>query len=157
MLSSTRTSLPVSLRAMLIEFPDDPTSFYLDRQFMIGDSLLVAPVFTASGEVEFYLPKGRWTNFWSEEKVDGPCWRKETHGFLTLPMYVREGTLLVLGKKGENRVVYDWTEHVEVRAYPPAGVEWELSTTLFDAEGVEVGDITLSSKDTAIRPEVRIC
>ena len=140
---STISGLPVSLRAMFIEFPDDPTSYYLDRQFMFGDSILIAPVFAESGEVEFYLPKGRWTNFLTGEKVDGPCWRKETHGFLSIPRYVREGSWLVLGQKGEKRCVYDWTDGVEVRAYPPAGDKWDLSTKLYDEQGVELGLVTI--------------
>lgn len=136
---STTSGLPVSLRAMFIEFPEDPTSYYLDRQFMFGDSILIAPVFSEDGTVDFYLPKGRWTNFITGEKVDGPCWRKETHSFLSIPMYVREGSLLVLGKEGEKRCVYDWTDEVEVRAYPPAGDSFHLSTVLFDEQGEELG------------------
>ena len=38
------------MRAMLLEFPDDPTCAYLDRQYMLGGSLLVAPVFGADEE-----------------------------------------------------------------------------------------------------------
>ena len=51
------------MRAMLLEFPDDPACDYLDRQYMLGDALLVAPMFSADGVVEYYLPAGRWTHF----------------------------------------------------------------------------------------------
>ena len=51
------------MRAMLLEFPDDPACDYLDRQYMLGDALLVAPIFTPDGMVDYYLPAGRWTNF----------------------------------------------------------------------------------------------
>ena len=50
------------LRAMMLEFPDDPTCDYLDLQYMLGDSLLVAPIFSHDGSVRFYVPEGRWTN-----------------------------------------------------------------------------------------------
>lgn len=60
---SIANGLPLSLRAMCLEFPDDPTVWTLDRQFMVGDSLLVAPIFEESGEVQFYLPEGKWTDF----------------------------------------------------------------------------------------------
>ncbi len=50
------------LRAMLLEFPDDPACDTLDRQYMLGDDLLVAPVFSADGVVDYYVPAGRWTN-----------------------------------------------------------------------------------------------
>src|SRR5574344_348159 len=54
---ASRTGLPV-MRAMLLEFPDDPGCRTLDRQYMLGDSLLVAPVFSPDGLVEYYLPEG---------------------------------------------------------------------------------------------------
>ena len=82
---------------MLLEFPADPTSYYLDRQYMLGSSLLVAPVFDASGDVMVYLPKGRWTHLLSGETVEGGQWRKEHHGFLSLPLYIRPNTILPLG------------------------------------------------------------
>lgn len=47
------------MRSMFVEFPDDPTCRTLDRQYMFGPDLLVAPVFTYSGDVEYYLPAAR--------------------------------------------------------------------------------------------------
>jgi len=89
------TGVPM-LRAMLLEFPEDPTSAYLDRQYMLGPSLLVAPVFKPSGEVTYYLPKGRWTHLLTGETAEGPGWRTETHGPFSLPLYLREGYNLAL-------------------------------------------------------------
>lgn len=59
------------MRAMILEFPEDPVCDSLDRQYMLGDSLLVAPVFQEDGIVEYYLPKGKWTYFLSNEVVEG--------------------------------------------------------------------------------------
>lgn len=114
---SIAAGLPLSLRAMCLEFPDDPTAWFLDRQFMLGESLLVAPVFAESGEVQFYLPKGRWTDFFTGEVKEGPGWVEERHGFETLPLYVREGTVLSLGVEGETRTVYDFVREVELKTY----------------------------------------
>ena len=63
---ATTAGLPV-MRAMLLEFPDDPACATLDRQYMLGSSLLVAPVFTPEGDVEFYLPEGKWTHLLTGE------------------------------------------------------------------------------------------
>ncbi|TVY37121.1 Alpha-xylosidase [Lachnellula subtilissima] len=133
---SVKLGIPLSLRAMCLEFPDDPTSWYLDRQFMFGDSLLVAPIFEESGNVEFYLPKGRWTSFFSGETKEGPAWFKETHKFDTLPFYVRENSILVLGKPGETKTVYDYSSDVEVRLYHTTP---GTKTTLVDSAGDETG------------------
>jgi alpha-D-xyloside xylohydrolase len=59
------------MRAMLLEFPADPTCGFLDRQYMLGPSLLVAPVFSSDGTVSYYLPPGRWTSLLSGAVVDG--------------------------------------------------------------------------------------
>ena len=134
---------PVSVRAMALEFPDDRTAWNCDQQFMLGSKILVAPVFDESGEVEFYLPEGKWTSFWDEKKiVEGPRWVKETHGFDTLPFYVREGTILVLGKEGEKRTVWDWTKDVEIKMYQPNG---DSRFNLVDSTGKELGTLTATN------------
>jgi alpha-D-xyloside xylohydrolase len=78
------------MRPMLLEFPEDRTAWFVDGQYMLGPDLLVAPVFSASGEVEFYLPAGNWTNYFTGEHVTGGGWRSEKHDFMSLPLYVRE-------------------------------------------------------------------
>ena len=78
----------------LLEFPDDPAAGHLDRQYMLGPDLLVAPVFTASGDVEYYLPRGRWTNWFTREETEGGGWRRETHAFDSVPLWIREGAVI---------------------------------------------------------------
>jgi alpha-D-xyloside xylohydrolase len=141
--------LPLSLRAVCVEFPHDPTAWYLDRQFMVGSSLLVAPIFEESGEVEFYLPKGKWTSFFSNEVREGPGWFKERHGFNSLPLYVRENTVLVLGSTSAVGAVYDYAADAEVCLYQ---VSEGAKAVLVDTEGKEVGTLEVGAdgklKDT---------
>ncbi len=134
--------LPLSLRAAALEFPDDPTSWYLDRQFMVGDRLLVAPIFEESGEAEFYLPRGRWTSFFTNEVRDGPGWFRERHGFGTLPLYVRENTVLVLGRPGVRGAVYDYAEDVEVALYQ---VREGATADLVGSDGKIAGSLTVGA------------
>lgn len=103
------------MRAMLIEFPDDPTADFLDRQYMLGDSLLVAPVFSAEGEVTYYLPAGRWTNFLTGEVIEGPGWQRETHGFMSLPLLARPNSVIAVGNQAD-RPDYDYADGVTLHA-----------------------------------------
>jgi alpha-D-xyloside xylohydrolase len=91
-----QTGLPV-MRAMLLAFPDDPGCDTLDRQYMLGDSLLVAPVFTPDGWVDYYLPAGTWTHFLSGAVVQGGRWVREQHDFLSLPLMARPNSIIPVG------------------------------------------------------------
>jgi len=87
------SGLPV-MRPMPLAYPDDPAAAYLDRQYLLGDDLLVAPVFDATGDVDVYLPAGTWTPLLGGTPVTGPVWRRERHGFDSLPLYARAGAVL---------------------------------------------------------------
>jgi len=87
-----REGIPM-MRPMMMEFPEDPSCLYLDRQYMLGESLLVAPIFSSDGIADFYLPEGKWTSLITGESVSGGGWRSEKHGYTSLPLYVRESTL----------------------------------------------------------------
>ena len=104
------------MRAMVLEFPDDPACETLDRQYMLGPSLLVAPVFSEDGQVSVYLPQGRWTHLLSGEVVDGGRWRKETHSFQSLPLYARPNSLIAWGCR-DDRPDYDFADGADFVAY----------------------------------------
>jgi len=104
------------MRAMLLEFPHDPTCETLDRQYMLGDSLLVAPVMSQNGKVSYYLPAGRWTNFFSGEVIEGGGWQQETHGFMSLPLMARPNSVIPLGEC-EDRPDYDYGDGVTLQVY----------------------------------------
>ncbi len=76
------------MRAMIVEFPDDPTCRYLDTQYMLGSALLVAPVFKENGSVSYYLPAGEWRHLLTQEVVQGPGWRQESYDYFGLPLWV---------------------------------------------------------------------
>ncbi|KXN82537.1 Alpha-xylosidase [Leucoagaricus sp. SymC.cos] len=134
-------------RAMFIEFPEDRTTHYLDRQYMIGSSLLVAPVFVPlSEEHEYYLPAGKWTNFWNPSRViQGPRWIKEHVPINEIPVWVREGSILLLGPAGVGKPDYDYTQSLEVRVYE------------FDAAGKESVEVEVpSGKGVEVAAKIRV-
>lgn len=104
------------MRAMMLEFPDDPACDTLDRQYLLGDNLLVAPVFSEDGFVDFYVPAGRWTNYLSGEVIVGPTWKRERHDYFSLPLLVRPNSLLAIGNV-ETRPDYDFANGVTFQLY----------------------------------------
>lgn len=104
------------MRAMLLEFPDDPACQYLDRQYMLGDRLLVAPVFSADGQVEYYVPAGRWTHFLTGKVVEGPAWVRERHDVLSLPLLVRPGSAIAVGARYD-LPDYEYADQVTLQLY----------------------------------------
>ena len=104
------------MRAMLLEFPNDPACEHLDLQYMLGDSLLVAPVFSHDGSVSYYVPEGRWTNLLTGEQVEGPGWQRETHDFMSLPLLVRPNSMIPMGSH-TNKPDYDFSDGVTLHIY----------------------------------------
>jgi alpha-D-xyloside xylohydrolase len=104
------------LRAMVLEFPADPACTHLERQYMLGDDLLVAPVFEAGGEVSYYVPAGTWTHFLTGAEVTGPRWHREQHGFMSLPLLARPGAVIPVGAV-EDRPDYDYADGVTLHVY----------------------------------------
>jgi alpha-glucosidase (family GH31 glycosyl hydrolase) len=104
---------------MPIEFVSDRTTHHLDQQFMLGPSLLVAPVFVPEDEeTEYYLPEGRWTSFFTPERViDGPRWVRERVPLNEIPIWVRQSSVLVLGPEGVEKPDYALNEDMELRVY----------------------------------------
>ena len=82
------------MRAILLEYPDDSAVLHLDRQYMLGSSLLVAPCFRMDNTVEYYLPKGKWTNFLTGKIITGGRWITEKVDFLHIPLFARENSII---------------------------------------------------------------
>lgn len=82
------TGVPV-MRSMALEFADDPNCAYLDRQYMLGDTYLVAPVFNPDSKAQYYLPAGKWKNYFTGEIVilESGRWFEETVDYFTIPLF----------------------------------------------------------------------
>jgi alpha-D-xyloside xylohydrolase len=83
---------------------------------MLGESILVAPVLRADHIVKYYLPKGKWTHLFTGKVVRGGSWFEESYDFLSLPIYVRENTILAIGANNQ-RPDYDYTEGLELHVF----------------------------------------
>lgn len=114
-IDTSRSGVP-TMRSMVLEYTEDKTCHYVDKQYMLGDNLLVAPIFNDQSIAEYYLPKGIWTDFFTGEEKEGAGWITEKHGYLSIPLMVKENSIVVMGAH-DDRPDYDYGDHAEIRIY----------------------------------------
>lgn len=123
---ASQSGVPM-MRAMVLEFPDDPACDYLDRQYLLGEKLLVAPVFSEDGMVTYYVPEGNWTNLISGDRIKGGSWRHEKHDYFSLPLLVKENSLIPIGNNNA-KPDYDYADGVAFHLFELAeGASTEAS------------------------------
>jgi alpha-glucosidase (family GH31 glycosyl hydrolase) len=132
---------------MVLDFPHDRTARELDDQYLLGRSLLVAPVLDERDERDVFLPEGTWVDFWSGERLEGGRWRRVHAPLDVLPLFVRGGTVLPLGPV---------VQHVGERPLDP--LEVQLHALEDGAAGYRLVDdegpsITISVQDGEVTVE----
>lgn len=98
MAEETHTAGVPMMRSMVLDFPNDASCEDIDTQYMLGDDILVAPVFSEDGTARFYVPDAGgdvsgqpWTNLITGESYDPGHWYTQTYDYHTLPVLVRPG------------------------------------------------------------------
>lgn len=159
----SRTGIPM-MRPVILDFEEDCTAPFLDREYMLGDSLLVAPVFSENGEVTYYLPEGSWTNYFTgKRRTQG--WHREKWDYFGLPVMVKENTILPVGKnsqtvyeyeKGLTLEIYELKDEAKVCIYKQDGSYAGFARALkngneicFYAEGLDGYEILLVNRNQA--------
>lgn len=130
------------LRPMILEFPKDPGVEDLDMQYMLGDNLLVAPIFNVQGKVQFYVPEthGRWINILTGETYEGGRWYKQTFDELSLPILARPNSVIVTGEF-DDKTMYDFTNHPTINIFEPE--EGKLASLITDSYGKGIGKVKI--------------
>jgi len=98
------------VRALFIEYPDDPGSWNVDDEYLFGSSILVAPLLheNATGR-DVYLPPGTWIDYQTGKAYDGG-WRHIEAGPLPVVMLVRDGTVLPQIQLAQSTMQMDWSK-----------------------------------------------
>jgi alpha-D-xyloside xylohydrolase len=144
---SSTLGIPLT-RPMVLEFPEDPNTYPLDQQYMLGPSLLIAPISSEDGIVRYYVPSGTWTNLLTREKIEGPIWKNEQHGYDTMPILVRPGSIIVAGSSDE-KPVYNYMENVTITLFElPEGSE--VSAEVYSPDLKNVGMVKALKQDGKI-------
>ncbi|WP_130860441.1 TIM-barrel domain-containing protein [Gracilibacillus phocaeensis] len=92
---SSTSGIPM-MRALMLDYENDPRVYSIYDQYMFGDYLLVAPIIE-EGEIlrQVYLPEGAWTNLWSNETIKGPKLFKVTANVDEIPVFVKNNSILL--------------------------------------------------------------
>ena len=90
--------LDTMMRALVMDFPDDPRARDVQDQFLFGPALLVSPV-TAPGvrSRPVYLPAGTWYDFWTGAALEGGRTVDSPAPYESLPLHVRAGAIVPFG------------------------------------------------------------
>lgn len=130
-----REGLP-PFRAVVMDYPNDPQTWGLDDQYLVGENLMVAPVLAGQKDRSVYLPKGEWFDFWTERSFAG---KQTIHVDVPLnhvPIFVKSGTLLPLAEP---------TSHTEDLA------SWSLEARVY---GRGIGATLLYEDDGSFEPSL---
>lgn len=139
------------MRPMFLEFGDDPNVSDLATQYMFGSQILVAPIFNNQGKAHFYLPGGKWTSLLDNKVYQSPKsgeWLNEKFDELSLPILVRENTILVRNEKAVH-AEYDYTKDVDIHLYQIK--EGIVSTNIVSSKGLEAASIRVQKDDQQIK------
>lgn len=147
---AARTGLPI-MRPLLLAYPDDPETYNLSDQFLLGSDLLVAPVYQPGATRRLvYLPRGVWYDYWTGQAHSGPCHIVAEAPLDVLPLYVRAGAILPLGPEQEY-VGQDPGGELTLEVY--AGADGALD--LYEDDGETRAHTRGEWSETAIRVSVR--
>ena len=125
------TGVPM-MRAMVMEYADDPATLSLDRQYMLGDSLLVAPVFNEEGIADFYVPAGNWTDIQSGRVYEGGKWYSTKNNYFEMPVLAKPNSIVAYGNF-ERAFTYAYGDKADIVIYQLEDGK-SAETTIYDAD-----------------------
>jgi alpha-D-xyloside xylohydrolase len=112
---SSKKGFPM-LRTLFFEFPEDPTSWLIEDEYMFGSSMLVAPLMEEVNERDVYLPPGFWFDYQTNQKYQGGRWHRIKAGVIPCVILVKDGTVLPHLKLAQSTQDMDWSK-MELKGY----------------------------------------
>ena len=134
---TTISGIPM-MRAMLLEYPEDLSARDLSHQYMLGESLLVAPVFDQQKH-HIWLPEGSWVDFETGKRYTGSRWITYPKNIEIIPMFLRENSCVPMLKKAPRHIADENFTDLQLvmnirdtldQTYYDDGVEGHIRATL---------------------------
>lgn len=87
------------IRALVLDYPDDSLLSSIDDQFMVGDRVMVAPLFDGEAKRQVVLPPGTWHDFWSGDMIKGGRTVDVSSTYERIPVYVKSNVVMPIGAR----------------------------------------------------------
>jgi alpha-D-xyloside xylohydrolase len=97
------------VRALFVEYPDDPGSWLVDDQYLFGSDMLVAPLFEDVSTRQVYLPPGQWIDY-QTGMVYSAGWHSIEAGDIPVILLIRDGAVIPHIKLAQSTADMDWSE-----------------------------------------------
>ena len=103
------------VRALLVEFPQDPGAWLVEDEYMFGSQMLVAPLMESGTERMVYLPKGKWIDYQSGAVYEGG-YQTIKVGKIPAVILVRDGSLIPHAPLAQRTDEINWNA-IELKPY----------------------------------------
>jgi alpha-D-xyloside xylohydrolase len=104
------------LRALFLEYPDDPTSWLIEDEYLFGSDLLVAPMIEAGNDRQVYLPPGSWTDYQTGKVYRGAQWLRIAPGRIPVVLLVKDHAVIPHAQIAQSAAEMNWKE-IELRVF----------------------------------------
>lgn len=104
------------MRALFVEYPDDPGAWLVDDQYLFGSDILVAPLFEETTTRNVYLPGNHaWIDYQTGQ-IHKPGWQQIEAGEIPIVMLVRDGATIPHIRLAQSTAFMDWS-HIELKVF----------------------------------------
>ena len=104
------------LRTLFFEYPDDPTSWLIEDEYLLGEGLLVAPLFQETDHRAVYLPPGAWIDYQTGRSYQGGTWHDIHAGEVPIVVLARNCAVIPHIALAQSTAQMDWNE-IELRVF----------------------------------------
>ena len=136
------------MRAMVIDFADDPSCLTLDRQYMFGDNILVAPILNEDGIAQYYVPEGKWTDIITGKVYEGGKWYTHKCSYFEIPALAKPNSIIAYGDFGSD-VEYDYLNNAVFTIYELEDGK-TATAPIYDTEANKVFELTATRSGNII-------
>lgn len=112
-------------RAPVLDYPDEPSLQFIEDEYLIGDRMLVAPLFAGESERQIVLPSGEWHDFWTGHRIQGPTTISVSSSMEKIPVYVKSGSVFPLAMIGSSTGSAE-SRRLMVQVYGNGRLPWRM-------------------------------